>query len=176
MTLYFVPVVCSLSFNPEKYKHLAKYQNFISSVGIPGYSFYVRRDSKCLPTATNVLWWYLYIIMPTATNVLWWYLYSIMPTATNVLLWYIVSCERQQTYYGVYYQTHTTLVTMNQKKEAMTNILNKNIPHTSRLVHFSQLHYLSRLHSNLFMHLWHLKAKLVYNATFGVTDAHRVAA
>ena len=29
-----------------------KYQNFVSSVGIPGYSFYVGRDSKCLKSKT----------------------------------------------------------------------------------------------------------------------------
>ena len=31
---------------------MAKYQNFTSSLGIPGYLFYVGRDSKCLKSRT----------------------------------------------------------------------------------------------------------------------------
>lgn len=40
------------SFNPEKYKHLDKYQKFVSGLGIPGNTFNVGRDSKCLKSRT----------------------------------------------------------------------------------------------------------------------------
>lgn len=35
-------------FNPEKYKHIDAIQKFVSSLGIPGYSFYIGKDSKVL--------------------------------------------------------------------------------------------------------------------------------
>ena len=31
------------SFDPEKFRHLDKFQNFVSSLGVPGYAFYVER-------------------------------------------------------------------------------------------------------------------------------------
>ena len=40
------------SFNPDKYKHLDKYLKFVSGLGIPGYTCYVGRDSKCLKSRT----------------------------------------------------------------------------------------------------------------------------
>ena len=40
------------SFDPEKYKHLDKFQKFVSGLGIPGYAFYVGKDSKHLKSRT----------------------------------------------------------------------------------------------------------------------------
>ena len=35
-------------FDPKKYKHVDSFQQFVSSLGIPGYSFYIGKDSKAL--------------------------------------------------------------------------------------------------------------------------------
>ena len=34
------------AFEPQKYRHLDSYQNFVSSLGIPGYQFWIGRNSK----------------------------------------------------------------------------------------------------------------------------------
>ena len=34
------------AFEPQKYRHLDFYQNFVSSLGIPGYQFWIGRNSK----------------------------------------------------------------------------------------------------------------------------------
>ena len=43
-------------FDPEKFKHLDKFQNFVSSLGVPGYAFYVGKDSKHLKSRTLKSW------------------------------------------------------------------------------------------------------------------------
>jgi len=40
------------SFDPEKFRHLDKFQNIVSSLGVPGYAFYVVKDSKRLKSRT----------------------------------------------------------------------------------------------------------------------------
>ena len=35
-------------FDSEKYKHLDAYQNFVSSLGVPGYKFWIGQNSKQL--------------------------------------------------------------------------------------------------------------------------------
>ena len=35
-------------FDSKKYKHVDSFQQFVSSLGIPGYSFYIGKDSKAL--------------------------------------------------------------------------------------------------------------------------------
>ena len=44
--------VTSSTFNPDKCKHLDCFQKFVSSLGIPGYNFWVGQNSKQLKWRT----------------------------------------------------------------------------------------------------------------------------